>query len=165
MIFAALSGLVPLLVWVNASEGFQELASQQTGNSRETSAGQQPTTIEGKWLVTWVTAQGQQKTRIFTLERDKKGRLVGSQDECPCDVAVSFKGDKLELTVTPHKPTRVVPPQPNVILEPLRSIYEAKVTGDTMKGKFYFEGHPYESRNFTGVRQVKTEPLANPPTN
>lgn len=128
-------------------------------------ASQQSVAIEGKWLLTWVSAQGEQKTRIFTLERNKKGTLIAMQDEaaCPCDVTVSFKGDKVKLRVKPRKPTRAVPSlQPNVILEPLSTIYEAKLTGDTMKGKFYVEGFPAESRGFTGTRQGKTEPATQP---
>jgi hypothetical protein len=69
--------------------------------------------------------------------------------------------DAKYIGLAPHKPTRAVPPQPNLILQPLSTIYEAKVTGDTMKGKFYVEGHAHESRNFTGIRQGKSQSLAN----
>lgn len=142
---------------------------QQTRPSSEAAASQQLPTIEGKWVLTYDYPAGVHKTRIFTLERDKNGRLTGTQDEpaCPCDLVVSFKGDKLRMKLTPHRPTRVATPlPPGVILgDPLSTIFESKVTGDTMMGKFYVENVAGESIKFTGVRQTKTEPIANPPKN
>lgn len=164
---AALLALIPLLVCANSSEGVPQSFLQQTGKPPETSASQQPLTVEGKWLLTY-DYRGEHRTRTFALERDKKGRLIGTQNEpvCPCNVIASFKGDKLTLKVTPHKPTRVENLPPGIILgNPLSTIFEAKVNGDTMEGKFYLEGGSGESIKFKGIRQPRAEPPASTPKN
>jgi len=162
-----LLALIPLLVCVNTSEGVRQSSPQQTEKPPEVSASQQPLTVEGKWLLTY-DYRGEHRTRIFILERDKKGRLIGTQNEpvCPCDVVATFKGDKLTLKVTPRKPTRVQDLPPGVILgDPLSTIFEAKVSGDTMEGKFYVERGSGESIKFKGIRQSRTEPPASAPKN
>jgi hypothetical protein len=142
---------------------------QQSQSRSEASASHQLPGIEGKWVLAYDSA-GVLKTRIFTFERDKDGRFIATLDEpgvCPCDVLVSLKGNKLKLRVTPHKPTRVVPPlPPNVVLgEPLSTIYEAKVIGDTMEGKFYLERAGVGTTRFTGNRESKAEAAVSPTKN
>jgi hypothetical protein len=163
----ALLTLVALLVCVNTSEGVRQSSPQQTEKPPEASASQQPPTVEGKWLLTY-DYRGAHRTRTFTLERDKKGRLIGTQNEpvCPCDVVASFKGDKLTLKLTPHRPTHVENLAPGVVLgDPLSTILEAKVSGDTMEGKFYLERGSGEPIKFKGIRQARTEPPGSPPKN
>jgi len=132
--------------------------AQQSGPSHGASAVQQLPTIEGKWVLTYDYPAGVHKARMFTFDRDEKGKLTGIQNEpvCPCDLVVSFKGDKLRMKLTPHKPTHIANPSslpPGVILgDPISTIFEAKVSGDTMVGKFYAENGG-ESIKFTGLRQ------------
>lgn len=113
-------------------------------------------------MLTYVNPAGAQKTRIFTFDRDKNGRLTGTQSEpaCQCDVTVGFKGDKLWMKLLPHIPTHIVGPNlPRTILVPTTTIFEAKITGDTMKGKFYSEYVLGSSINFTGIRETKVDAL------
>ena len=121
-------------------------------------------------MLTYDHPAGVHKTRIFTLERDNKGKLIGRQDEplCPCDLLVNFKKDKLTMKLTPHKPTRGATPNlpPSIVLgDPISTIFEAKVAGDTMVGKFYGESGLSETIHFTAIRQTKTAPLLNPGQN
>jgi hypothetical protein len=138
--------------------------AQPSGPGPEASSGgQQLPTIEGKWVLQYDYPAGIHKTRVFTIERDKSGKLIGTQDEpvCPCDLIISFKGDKLRMKLTPHKPTRIVSPNPlppgTILGDPISTIFEAKVTGDTMRGKFYGENVPGSSINFTGVRKTAVD--------
>jgi hypothetical protein len=160
--FAALLALVVLLVCVNSSEAVRQSSPPQTEKPPETSTSQQAPAVEGKWLLTY-DYRGQRRSRTFTLERDKKGRLIGTQNEpvCPCDVAASFKGNKLTMKLTPHKPTQVGNLPPGTILgNPLSTIFEAKVSGDTMEGEFYLAGGSGEIVKFNGIRQAVSEPPA-----
>ena len=61
---------------------------------------------------------------------------------------------------TPRMPTHIVIVAPNlppgaVLGDPISTIFEAKITGDTMKGKFYGENVLGSSINFTGIRETK----------
>jgi hypothetical protein len=154
---AALLSLLPIL----SADSYR----QQTGAS-DTAASRQAPSVEGKWILTYENPAGVQKTRIFTFDRDKNGRLVGTQNEpaWQCDLTVHFKGDKLWMKLTRHKPTHIVAPNlpPGTVLgDPISWIFEAKITGDAMKGKFYGENVPGSSINFTGVRKT-TEEAATP---
>jgi hypothetical protein len=120
----------------------------------------QAPTIEGRWVLTYDNPARAQKTRIFTFDRDKNGRLTGTQNEpaCQCDLTVGFKGDKLWMKLTPHIATNVVAPNlPRTVLVPISTIFEAKITGDTMKGKFYGEYVLGSSISFTGIRETKVD--------
>jgi hypothetical protein len=158
--FGIVLTMVALLACVHQSGRTEGAAQQQTGKPSDVSAGQQPPTVEGKWLLTY-DYRGEHKTRIFTLERNKKGRLTATENEpvYPCDVIASFKGNKLIMKVTPHGPIRAAN-LPGAIVVPTSTIFEAKVNGDTMKGKFYPEGMASENVLFTGQREAigKTNP-------
>jgi hypothetical protein len=132
--FCGIALFISLLACVNQSGRAKGAAQEQTGKPSDVSASQQPPTVEGKWLLTY-DYRGDHKRRIFTLERDKKGRLTAIQNEpaCPCAVIASFKGDKLTMKLTPHSPTRVANlPSGTVLGNPMSTIFEAKVNGDTM---------------------------------
>jgi hypothetical protein len=123
-------------------------------------------TLEGKWILTY-DYRGQHRTRTFTFERDKKGRLVGTQNDpvCPCALLVHFKGGKLTMELTPPNPVKPEILVPSVMLgPPLSTIFEAKVSGDEMDGKFYLKGGNGETVNFKGARQTATEPSTSAPT-
>lgn len=150
---AALLGFLPMVC--------ADSYAQQSGASVTTLSSQLPT-IEGRWVLTYDNPTGARKTRIFTFGRDKNGRLIGTQNEpaWQCDLTVRFKGDKLWMKVTPHKPAHIVAPnQPSgtVLGNPVSTIFEAKITGNTMKGKFYDENVLGSSINFTGVRETKVD--------
>jgi hypothetical protein len=150
---AALLGLLPMV----CADGY----AQQSGTT-DTTASRQAPTIEGRWVLTYDNPAGTQKTRIFTFDRGKNGRLIGTQNEpaWQCDLTVHFKGDKLWMKLTPHMPTHIVIPNlpPGTVLgDPVSTIFEAKITGDTMKGKFYGENVLGSSINFTGIRETKVD--------
>ena len=111
-------------------------------------------------MLTYDNPAGVHKTRTYTFDRDKNGRLTGAENEpgCQCDLAVHFKGDKLSMKLTPHIATNVVAPNlPRTVLVPISMIFEAKITGDTMKGEFYGEYALGSSIHFTGIRETKVD--------
>lgn len=64
------------------------------------------------------------------------------------------------MKLTPRMPAQfVIPnPPPGVAFgQPISTIFEAKITGDTMRGKFYGENVLNSSINFTGVRETKVD--------
>jgi hypothetical protein len=150
---AVLLGLLPM---VSADSYAQKSGASDTTVSRQTP------TIEGKWVLTYDNPAGVQKTRIFTFDHDKNGRLIGTQNEpaWQCDLTVRFKGDKLWMKLTPRIPNNIATPNlpPGAVLgHPISTIFEAKIAGDTMKGKFYGENGLSNSINFTGIRDAKVD--------
>jgi hypothetical protein len=150
---AALLGLLPMV----SADSY----AQKAGAS-DTSASHQAPTIEGRWVLKYDNPAGVQKTRIFTFDHDKNGRLIGTQNEPPwqCDLNIRFKGDKLWMKLTPHIPNNIAAPNlpPGTVLgHPISTIFEAEITGDTMKGKLYGENVLGSSINFTGIRDTKVD--------
>ena len=89
----ALLGLLPMV----SADSY----AQQSGAS-DTTVSRQAPTIEGRWVLTYDNPAGVHKTRIYTFDRDKNGRLTGTENEpgCQCDLTVFFKGDKLSMKVS-----------------------------------------------------------------
>jgi hypothetical protein len=134
-------------------------AQQNTPNTGAPSA-----ILEGKWVITYENPKGVKKNRTFTFARDKNGQLVGIQNDpaWQCDLTVRLKGDKLWMKLAFHKPAHLATPNlpPGTVLgDPISTIFEAKISGDSMNGQFYGENVLGNSIKFTGVREAKVEPV------
>jgi hypothetical protein len=103
--------------------------------------------------------------QTITFGRDKKGKLVATQDApaSPWTVLVHFKGDKLTMEVIPPKRVPVGNMGPGAFVELYSTIFEAKVSGDEMDGKFYSKTGTGDSVKFKGIRQTTTAPIASAP--
>jgi len=150
--------LVLMALW-NASafatvdQSTQQNQSQALAEEPQASNNQQPITVSGTWIITFSAPP--RRTRTLVIQQNDRD-VVGTWDApvCPCSISGSFKGDKLELTITPRHPAGAH----SIILT-------GKVTGDSINGKTHIEGGPGGSSGFTAVRQKTTGPGAAVVTN
>jgi hypothetical protein len=56
-------------------------------------------------------------------------------------------------------------PAGTVLGDPISTIFEAKIMGDTMEGKFYLASASGSDVKFRGTRQGNRAPFANPAKN